>query len=555
MKLKGNGISPGLGSGTAVVLEEKQIVIPESGTENVQEQIAAFYKAHEAVLAQYNGFLENARQTHREKEADIFAAHLDILQDDDSLVQPIISQIQEHHWNAAKAVDVQMQQIIAVFESVDDDYMKLRACDMRDVREQLLRSLLDIQELDLSLLPPDSVIVANEITPSDIGKMDLSHVAGFISWAGGLNSHSSIIARSMGIPAVSQIEDPTRVIRAGMQIILDGGSGEIELEPDAAALSKYRIRQQELAQQRADSLAFKEKPTVTSDGHVLQLWANIGTPQEVEQALAAGAEGIGLFRSEFLYMDRDTLPDEDEQFAAYKCVVEQMAPRPVVIRTLDIGGDKELPALHLEGESNPFLGFRAIRLCLDMPELFLTQLRALLRASAFGDLRIMFPLIATMDELHRAKQMVEQAKQELDARGVRYNQNISIGMMIEVPSAAIRADAFAQEVDFFSIGTNDLTQYTLAADRGNGKVSHIYDVHDLAVLTLIRQTIKAAKRHNIPCGLCGEAGADGTLQPFLIGCGIDELSMSSGEILKTRMAISKLNFEQCRKSEKTFADM
>lgn len=554
MKLKGCGISPGLASGTAVVLEEKQIVIPEDRAENAQEQIAAFYKAHETVLAQYNVFYENARQSHREKEADIFSAHLDILQDDDSLVQPIVSQIQEHHWNAAKAVDFQMQQIIAVFESVDDDYMKLRACDMRDVREQLLRCLLDIQEPDLSLLPPESVIVSNEITPSDIGKMELSHVAGFISWAGGLNSHSSIIARSMGIPAVSQVENPTSVIRAGMQIILNGSSGEIELEPDAAALSKYRKQQQELAQQQADSLAFKEKPTVTADGHVLQLWANIGTPQEADQALAAGAEGIGLFRSEFLYMDRDTLPDEEEQFTAYKRVVEQMAPRPVVIRTLDIGGDKELPALCLESESNPFLGFRAIRLCLDMPELFLVQLRALLRASAFGDLRIMFPLISTMDELHRAKQMVEQAKQELDARGVHYNQNLPVGMMVEVPSAAIRADAFAQEVDFFSIGTNDLTQYTLAADRGNGKVGHIYDVHDLAVLTLIRHTIKAAKRHRIPCGLCGEAGADGRLQPFLIGCGIDELSMSSGEILKTRMAISKLNFEQCEKIAETFAD-
>lgn len=548
MTIKGNGISSGLSMGTAVMLEKKPVIVPDVNIANVEEEIAAFRKAHKEALTESDVLFENASRALSEKEAAIFASHRDILQDEASLIEPIVSLIQENGWNAAKATDYQMQQIISIFESSYDDYMRLRASDMRDVRLQLLRHLLGIEEPDLSALPDQSVIVSNEITPSDIGKMDLSRVTGFISQVGGPTSHFSIIARSLEIPAVSQIQEPRRVFSAGMRVILDGDSGEIQLEPDERAVSSYLKHRKEMLEQKAKSQSFKLRPTVTADGHALQLWANIGSPRDVDKVLESGAEGVGLFRSEFLYMDCDSPPDEEGQFAAYKTVVERLSPRPVVIRTLDIGGDKELPALDLEKETNPFLGYRAIRLCLDRPELFITQLRALLRASAYGDLRIMFPMIASIEELRRAKQMVEQVKRELTAAGLPYNKHVPIGMMIEVPSSAILADIFAEEVDFFSIGTNDLTQYTLAADRGNAKVANIYDVSNPAVLMLIKRAIEAARRHNIPCGLCGEAGADPAMQPFLIGCGIDELSMTPSAILRSRMTISELNFEECRKT-------
>ena len=433
-----------------------------------------------------------------------------------------------------------MDGIIACFESMDDEYMRARAADARDIRRLLIKQLLGGDQETASLLHEDTIVAAREITPSDTAKMDLTHVVGFISEVGGATSHSAIIARSLEIPAVSQVKDILEHLHTGDVVLLDGTNGTVETNVTEEALEKYRSAKEAERSQRALCAGFVGKPTVTADGHKLELWANIGSLRDIERVLSSDAEGIGLMRSEFLYMDCDTLPDEKTQYQAYKTVLEVMHGKPVVIRTLDIGGDKELPALGLAREDNPFLGYRAIRICLDRPELLRTQLRALLRAGVYGELRIMFPMISCLEELHSAKAVLRNAQLELQQEGIPHRANVPVGMMIEVPAAAIMADTFAAEVDFFSIGTNDLTQYTLAADRGNSKVAHLYNTANPAVCALIRHTIEAAHRHGIPCGVCGEAGADPALQPSLIRWGVDELSMTPSRILPSRMEISKI---------------
>lgn len=540
--LNGLGISPGLSLAHVLVLEKQPLLIPEHPSTDIDQEILSFRQAHQLTIAENNMLYEKACQNLSENDAAIFLAHKEILEDEFSFIRPIIDCIRNNGWNAAKASDWHLNQIISMFESMEDEYMKARALDARDIKERLLKHLLGIDEPDLSQLANDTIIVSYEITPSDTARMDLSKVVGFISETGGITSHSAIIARNLEIPAVSQIQDAVHIFKNGMQVLLNGTNGTIETNINDQVILDYQKAKQEEADQKALYQTYKGKPTITKDGHQLQLWANIGSPRDIDKVLASDAEGIGLFRSEFLYMDNETLPDEEMQFQAYKYVLEKMNPKPVVIRTLDIGGDKELPSLKLPKEENPFLGYRAIRICLDRPELFRTQLRALLRASAFGNLHIMFPMISSLTELRDAKAVLESVKKELNTEGIPYSSNVPVGMMIEVPGAAITADDFAREADFFSIGTNDLTQYTLAADRGNPQVTHLYDTSHPAVLALIKHTINAAHRNGIVCGICGEAAGDPKLQPTLIKYGIDGLSMTSSSILKSRMAISKINF-------------
>lgn len=540
--LKGLGICPGLAMARVLVLKEQTHVISDAllPEQEIEKELARFSHALEQALAENDALYEKARAEMSEDVAAIFLAHREMLDDEYAVVAPIRAAIRENRFCAARAVDEVMDGIIACFESMDDEYMRARAADARDIRRLLIKQLLGGDQETASLLHEDTIVAAREITPSDTAKMDLTHVVGFISEVGGATSHSAIIARSLEIPAVSQVKDILEHLHTGDVVLLDGTNGTVETNVTEEALEKYRSAKEAERSQRALCAGFVGKPTVTADGHKLELWANIGSLRDIERVLSSDAEGIGLMRSEFLYMDCDTLPDEEMQYQAYKTVLEVMHGKPVVIRTLDIGGDKELPALGLEREDNPFLGYRAIRICLDRPELLRTQLRALLRAGVYGELRIMFPMISCLEELRSAKAILRDAQLELQQEGISHRGNVPVGMMIEVPAAAIMADTFAAEVDFFSIGTNDLTQYTLAADRGNAKVAHLYNTAHPAVCALIRHTIEAAHRHGIPCGVCGEAGADPELQPNLIRWGVDELSMTPSRILPSRMEISKI---------------
>lgn len=541
--IKGLGISPGIALAKILVLKKCPLVIPEYTVTDTEKEITIFSNAHKRTLEENDILYTKACHNLSKEAAAIFLAHKEILEDEFALIQPIEESIRKNHWNAAKAIDWQLQQIITMFEGMDDEYMKARALDAKDIRERLLKQSLGIQEPDLGLLTEDSIIVAYEITPSDTARMDLQRVVGFISEVGGPTSHSAIMARNLEIPAVSMVTNAVEDFQNGMLVLLDGENGTIETQITENVLNSYKKAKEEEAARKVLYNTYKGKPTVTSDGHQIHLFANIGSPKDISKVLESDAEGIGLFRSEFLYMDCDTLPDEDMQFKAYKYVLEKMDPKPVIIRTLDIGGDKELPALDLPKEDNPFLGYRAIRICLDRPALFKTQLRALLRASIYGHLEIMFPMISCLEELDAAKRLLDEVRLELAEEGLPYSLSIPVGMMVEVPGAAVMADAFAKEVDFFSIGTNDLTQYTLATDRGNTKVAHLYNACHPAVLNLIKYTIESAHKNGIPCGICGESAGDPILQPLFINYGVDELSMSPSSILKSRMAISSLKYK------------
>lgn len=541
--LKGLGISPGLALAKTLVLNREPLSVPEHTVSDIECEINFFKKIHEQVLLENHELYERARCQLSEEDAAIFLAHREILEDESSLIIPIINTIRDNSWNAAKAVDRQFQQIISLFEDMEDEYMKARASDMRDIRERLLKRLLGIKTPDLSRLPENTIIVSYEITPSDTAGMNLDKIAGFITEVGGFTSHSAIIARSKEIPAVSQIMNAAQTFESGTLILLDGTEGIIDSDITEEKRNAFFMAKEEEKKQRTLWASFKGKPTVTKDGHSLALFANIGSLNDIDNVISSDAEGIGLFRTEFLYMNSSSLPDENKQFEAYKYVLQKIAPKPVIIRTLDIGGDKELPALHLPKEENPFLGYRAIRICLDRPDLFRIQLRALLRASIYGNLHIMFPMISSLQELRNSKRLVEEVKQELLKEKIPFAASIPVGMMIEVPAAAVMADDFAKECDFFSIGTNDLTQYTLAADRGNSKISYLYNTSHPAVLHLIKSTIEAAHRNHIICGICGEAAGDASLQPLLIRYGIDELSMASSSILKSRMQISELQYK------------
>lgn len=497
-----------------------------------------------AALAKAEQELVIIRQQTFEKfsaeEAAIFEAHLLVVHDPE-LLGPINQKIADEAVNAEYALHEVSSMFVALFEGMDDEYMSARASDIRDVTNRILAHLLGVHIPNPSNMNEQVIIVANDLTPSETAQLDRNFVLGFITDIGGRTSHSAIMARSLEIPAVVGTGIATTTIQDGDYLIVDGSTGQVLVNPSAEVIADYQEKAQNYRAQQAEWSTLVNEQTVSKDGVHVELAANIGSPSDLDGVLRHGAEGIGLYRTEFLYMGRENLPSEEEQFTAYKTVLEGMKGKSVVIRTLDIGGDKHLPYLPVQEEMNPFLGHRAIRLCLDQQELFRTQLRALLRASVYGNLKIMFPMIATIQEFRAAKEILLEEKEKLIAGGIAVGSSIEVGMMVEIPSTAVMADIFAKEVDFFSIGTNDLIQYTMAADRMNEKVSYLYQPYNPAILRLIQMVIKAAHQEQKWVGMCGEMAGDEHAVPLLLGLGLDEFSMSATSILKTRALLKQLS--------------
>jgi len=506
--------------------------------------IEAEQKRLAAALAKAEQELIVIRQQTLEKfsaeEAAIFEAHLLVVHDPE-LIGPINQKIADEAVNAEYALHEVTSMFVALFEGMDDEYMSARASDIKDVTNRILAHLLGVHIPNPSNINEQVIIVANDLTPSETAQLDRNYVLGFITDIGGRTSHSAIMARSLEIPAVVGAGVATTTIQDGDTIIVDGLTGQVLVNPSADVIADYQEKAQKYRVQQAEWSTLVNEQTVSKDGVHVELAANIGSPNDLDGVLRHGAEGIGLYRTEFLYMGRENLPSEEEQFTAYKTVLEGMKGKPVVIRTLDIGGDKHLPYLPLQEEMNPFLGHRAIRLCLDQQELFRTQLRALLRASVYGNLKIMFPMIATIQEFRAAKAILLEEKEKLIAGGIAVGSSIEVGMMVEIPSTAVMADIFAKEVDFFSIGANDLIQYTMAADRMNEKVSYLYQPYNPAILRLIQMVIKAAHQEQKWVGMCGEMAGDEHAVPLLLGLGLDEFSMSATSILKTRALLKQLS--------------
>ena len=520
--------------------EKKTIDDPAAEYERVE-------KAFSASIADLATIKQNAKSRLSDEELEVFDAHIAILSDPEMKSQ-IKDEIESQHVSAEEAMtDVTTNFANVLAAMTDNKYMQERAADVKDVAKRALSHLLGKQLPDIASISEPVVIIAKEITPSDTSQMDAKFVKGLATDLGGRTSHAAIMARTLRIPAVVGAEDVTSTIKNGDMVIVDGLHGDIIVDPSQAQIDEYQAKADSFEKERAEWAKLVDAPSVSKDGQHFEIAANIGTPDDVADALKQGADGVGLFRSEFLYMSSDHLPTEDEQFEAYKKAVVGMQGKPVVVRTLDIGGDKPLNYLPLPEEMNPFLGYRAIRICLHRPDIFKTQLRALIRASEFGPVEIMFPMIATLAELRQAKAIYQECKDELQKDHPGLGDNVKIGMMIEVPLAALYADQLAKEVDFFSIGTNDLIQYCFAADRGNDAVSYLYQPLNPAFLRLIKHVIDAAHANNTKAAMCGEMAGDQLAMPLLLGMGLDEYSMSASSILRTRSMMKNLDTKECAK--------
>ncbi len=541
MKLKGIPGSPGIGIGTAQVLK-KDFDIPRFAVEDSKEELERFYKALDQSKQQVSRLYDRAAKNGNKDVADIMQAHLMML-DDPEFLEKIKEAIENEKLNAEFAIWSVGQQYIQFFEQMTDEYLKARAADLKDITERIIRNLTGTL-LDLSQLPENTVLVAKDLAPSDTAQIDREHVVGLVTDEGGPTSHVAIMARSFQIPAVVGTKNATGEVKSGDVLVVDGNEGVVEVNPAEDLLRSYELKRQQWKKEQSDLGELVTLPSVTKDGTQIKLEANIGRPEEVETALKFGAEGVGLFRTEFLFMDRSTLPSEEEQFEAYKKALEGMRGKVVTIRTLDIGGDKDLPYLGLERENNPFLGWRAIRYCLDRTDVLKTQLRAILRASAYGNAAIMFPMISSVEEVVRAKQVLEEAKAELREEGQPFDEKIRVGIMVEIPSAAVAADLLAPEVDFFSIGTNDLTQYTLAVDRDNEKVREYYKPLHPAVLRLIKRVIDVGNAFGKEVAMCGELAGDDRATEILIGLGLQVFSMTPSSIPRVKKVVLSTDKEE-----------
>ncbi|WHY68532.1 phosphoenolpyruvate--protein phosphotransferase [Neobacillus sp. SuZ13] len=537
--LQGIAASNGIAIAKAYRLVEPDLSFETKTIDDAAAEVDRFRKAIEKSKTELEAIRDRAKVDLGADKAAIFEAHLLVLSDPE-LNSPIEDKIQSDKVNAESALKETADMFVMMFEQMDNEYMKERAADIRDVTKRVLAHLLGVQLVNPSMIAEEVIIVAEDLTPSDTAQLNRQFVLGFTTNIGGRTSHSAIMARSMEIPAVVGTKSATEEINNGDLVIVDGLKGEVHINPTTELVEQYRKIHDQYEVQKAEWAKLVNEPTVTNDDHHVELVANIGTPKDLKGVIENGGEGVGLYRTEFLYMGRDQLPTEEEQFESYKAVLEGLNGKPVVVRTLDIGGDKELPYLDLPKEMNPFLGFRAIRLCLEEQDIFRTQLRALLRASNYGNLKIMFPMIATLDEFRAAKTILEEEKQKLLAEGQKVAEGIELGIMVEIPSTAILADQFAKEVDFFSIGTNDLIQYTMAADRMNQRVSYLYQPYSPSILRLVKMVIDAAHAQGKWTGMCGEMAGDETAIPVLIGLGLDEFSMSATSILKARSQIKNL---------------
>ena len=539
--LKGMGISDGIGIGKAIILNNEDIKPEKIRTDDIEQEKKIFLDAIQSVKDETKNLISTLNGT----EKDIMEAYLAILQDD-TLVQETIKIIEQEKCNADYGADVGFNKIIQIFEQMDDPYMAARSRDIADMKRKVLSKILNIKEINLSNLPKNTILVAKELSTSNTAKLDLKNIKGIITEIGGENSHTAIMARTHRIPAIVGIKNVTNLVNEEDVIAINGKTGEIFINPSQEEEQTLKEIKEKSINIQKELEEYKNKPSITKDGHKVELMANIGDVTDIDIVIKNTAEGVGLFRSEFLYMNSDDFPTENEQFEAYKKVAESMGDKKVVIRTLDIGGDKNLKYMKLPQEENPFLGYRAIRIYLDNIALFKVQLRAILRASHFGNLAIMFPMIASVKELVDAKKVVEDVKKELQEKNVLFNENIEIGIMIEIPSAAIMADELAKECDFFSIGTNDLIQYTLAVERGNEKVASLYTHFHPAVIRLIKYVIDSAHNNGIICGMCGEAAGDSLYIPLLVGMGLDDFSMNANKILESRKLVRSLNYSECK---------
>jgi phosphoenolpyruvate-protein phosphotransferase (PTS system enzyme I) len=537
--LQGIAASSGIAIAKAYCLVEPDLTFSKKTVDDVEKEVERFQSAIAITKGELESIQEIAKKELGADEAAIFDAHILVLTDPE-LIAPIEDKIKTEQVNAEHALEETTDMFIMMFEQMDNEYMQERAADIRDVRKRILSHLLGVKVVNPSEISEEVVIIAEDLTPSDTAQLNRNFVKGFATDIGGRTSHSAIMARSLEIPAIVGTSDATKMIKDGDVIIVDGLNGKVHINPTDEVIAEYKVEQENFAKQKLEWAKLVDEKTVTADGHYVELAANIGTPEDLEGVTNNGGEGIGLYRTEFLYMGRDQLPTEDEQYDAYKKVLEGMDGKPVVVRTLDIGGDKELPYLNLPTEMNPFLGFRAIRLCLEEQDIFRTQLRALLRASSYGNLKIMFPMIATLEEFREAKAILEEEKAALLANGTTISEDIELGIMVEIPSTAVLADQFAKEVDFFSIGTNDLIQYTMAADRMNERVSYLYQPYNPAILRLVKMVIDASHREGKWTGMCGEMAGDEIAIPLLLGLGLDEFSMSATSILKARTQIKDL---------------
>ena len=544
--LQGIAASDGIAIAKVYTLTEPDLSFTKVSVEDTDKEISRLEEALAVSTKEIELIKETALKNLGEEEAQVFEAHLMVLSDPE-LVGQVKDAITSQKVNAEHALKEVSDMFISIFAGMEDNpYMQERAADIRDVSKRILANLLGVKIPSPATIKDEVVVVAGDLTPSDTAQLNRQYVKAFVTDIGGRTSHSAIMARSLEIPAIVGTKEITSLAKDGDLIIIDGLSGDVFLNPSEDVVAEYRAKAEAFAAQQAEWEKLKDADTFTKDGHQVELAANIGTPKDLEGVIHNGAEGVGLYRTEFLYMNSHDMPTEEDQFEAYKAVLEGMNGKPVVVRTMDIGGDKELPYLPLPHEMNPFLGYRAIRISLNEPEMFRTQLRALLRASVYGKLRIMFPMIATLNDFRGAKALLLEEKAKLVAEGVAVSDDIQVGIMIEIPAAAVLAHQFAKEVDFFSIGTNDLIQYTMAADRMNERVSYLYQPYNPSILTLIKHVIDSAHKEGKWAGMCGEMAGDQTAVPLLVGLGLDEFSMSASSVLKTRSLISKLTLEEMK---------
>lgn len=542
---KGIAGSEGIGIGKVVLIEEHDLTVEKKSVTDTDAELKRLQDAIEKFVSITNEMADKMAKTVGEQDADILRGHIIMLQD--PMIEEQISALMiSEKISAEMALEQVLDQTAEMFAAVPDELIQQRATDLMDIKSRMLKILMGIEEVDISQVPENTVLVARDLTPSMTAGINPANIAGILTEVGGRTSHSAILARAMEIPAVLSIEGICGIVKNGDTVVLDGSKGEAIVNPDEATVKEFEKKFADYAAEKELLKAYKGKPSQTKDGVKVELVSNIGKPEDADKVVECDGEGIGLFRTEFLFMDRDSVPTEEEQFEAYKKVAETLKGKPVIIRTLDIGGDKAIPYLGLETEENPFLGFRAIRFCLKRRDIYEVQLRALLRASAFGDIKIMVPLVTGVDELRAVKVILEDIKRQLDKDGIAYNKDVKVGVMMETPAACMMADALAKEADFFSIGTNDLTGYTMAVDRGNAKVAYLYSTYNPAVLRAIKRIIECGKAEGIMVGMCGEAAADPKLIPLLLAFGLDEFSVSATSVLKTRKTISDCSIDECK---------
>ncbi len=531
--IKGIDASPGVAIGKVFLYKEVEVVLNESKVTCTETEVKRLMDGQGKTKVQLEEIREKTRKKLGDEKAAIFDGHITLLEDED-LVDEVKLKIEDEKKSAELALHEGIEEYCEMIANLDDEYLRERVADLRDIAKRWINNILGIKVIDLGNLPANTVILARDLTPSDTAQMDLVNVQGFVTEIGGKTAHSAIMARSLEVPAVVGTKDVLSLVEHGDDIIVDALSGDVIINPSEDDLKVYTEKRNKFLQDKEELKKMNDKEAITTDGHRVQLWANIGGTKDIAGVLRNGADGIGLYRTEFLFMDNDRLPTEEEQFYAYKEVAESLGGKPVTIRTMDIGGDKALPYMKLPHEENPFLGYRALRVCLDRKDMFKTQLRALLRASAFGQVKIMFPMVIDLNEVRATKALLEECKVELRAEGISFDEHIKIGIMIETPAAAFRAKHFAEEVDFFSIGTNDLTQYTLAVDRGNEAISRLYDTYNPAVLEAIRLSIEGAHAAGITISMCGEFAGDEEATELLLGLGLDAFSMSASSIPKIK---------------------